>query len=80
MEFTLTSLFPLLTVILALILCVISIVIIYARWNFGVLEKMGIPVVKPHFLLGSTFLTRFKPTGYRDIDWMKEYGSVFGVS
>ncbi len=80
MEFALASLSPLLTVILAVILCVISIVILYARWNYGVLEKMGIPVVKPHFLFGSTFLTRFKPIGYRDIDWMKEHGSVFGVS
>lgn len=80
MEFTLASLIPLLTVILAVLVGVISIVIIYARWNYGFLEKLGIPVVKPHFLLGSTFLTRFKPIGYRDIDWMKEYGSVFGVS
>lgn len=80
MEFILAYLVPLLTVILAVFLCLISIAIIYARWHYGVLEKLGIPVVKPHFLFGSTFSTRFKPIGYRDIDWMKEHGQVFGVS
>lgn len=66
--------------VVAVFLCIIAILISYARWNYGSLEKLGIPVVRPHFILGSTFNTRFTPIGYRDIAWMKEYGSIFGVS
>lgn len=57
----------------------ISALFLYARWNYGFLEELGIPVVKPHFLFGSTFNARFNPVGYRNIGWMKKYGPVFGV-
>ncbi|XP_037045845.1 cytochrome P450 3A56-like [Bradysia coprophila] len=65
--------------LVAVVICIISGLIIYARWNYGFLEDLGIPVVKPHFLFGSMFTTRFIPIGYRDVAWMKEYGQIFGV-
>lgn len=67
-------------VVLSTVLCVISLLIIYARWNYGFLEALGIPVVKPHFILGSLFSTRFDPIGYRDVELMKKHGQIFGVS
>lgn len=52
----------------------------YARWNFGSLEKLGIPVVqRDHFLLASALLPYQKPGGIVDTEHMKKYGSVFGV-
>jgi len=67
------------TVILAIILVVVSFLVLYARWNYGKLEKMGVPVVKPHFLLGSTYeLFKMAPP-VQDVEWMKKYGGVFGV-
>lgn len=77
MEFTLLAICG---AVVAFVLCIISALILYARWNYGSLEKLGIPVVKPHFILGSTFTTRLTPIGYRDISWMKEHGPIFGVS
>ena len=76
-------LFDLLTIcsgVVAVVICIICGLIIYARWNYGFLENLGIPVVNPHFLFGSMFTTRFVPIGYRDVAWMKEYGQIFGVS
>lgn len=67
-------------VLVAGVLSIIGLLILHARWNYGVLENLGIPVVKPHFILGSLFLTRFEPIGYRDVALMKEYGPMFGVS
>ncbi len=75
--------FPLLTIcgaVVSGVLCIIALLIVYARWHYGYLEKLGIAVVKPHFILGSLFTTRFKPIGYRDVEFMKEYGPIFGVS
>lgn len=62
-----------------LITLVITTLIVYARWHYGTLEKLGIPVVKPHFLLGSNWETRFEQIGYRDVERVKVYGSVYGV-
>lgn len=75
--------FDLLTIcgfVVAAVLSIVSLLIVYARWNYKCLEDLGIPVVKPHFILGSLFSTRFVPIGYRDVALMKEYGQVFGVS
>ncbi len=65
--------------LLGIIAFVIVSLIIYARWNFGKLEKMGIPVVKPHFLLGSTHDLYKIPAPEQDILWMEQYGGFFGV-
>lgn len=65
--------------LVTIITCVIIGLIIHARWKYGTLERLGIPVVKPHFLFGSLFNSRFTPTGWRDVKWMKEKGQVFGV-
>ncbi|ODM98967.1 Cytochrome P450 3A56 [Orchesella cincta] len=69
----------LLYALLAIFLIILGL-ITYARWNFGTLEKTGIPVVKPdHFLLGSAMLTYEKPGGLADVELMKKYGPVFGL-
>ncbi|KAJ6642747.1 Cytochrome P450 3A56 [Pseudolycoriella hygida] len=65
--------------VLAVVICIISLLILYARWNYGFLESLGIPVAEPHFIFGSLFSTRFTPIGYRDVDLMKKYGPLFGV-
>jgi cytochrome P450 len=69
--------------LLALIALVILLLVIgltiYIRWEYGVLEQMGIPVVKHHPLLGSSRELYEKVGGLNDIKWMKEYGKIFGV-
>ncbi|CAL8110954.1 unnamed protein product [Orchesella dallaii] len=66
-------------VILAIFIVIVSCLVLYARWNYGKLEKMGIPVIKPHFLLGSTYDLFKKAPPVQDVEWMNQFGSVFGV-
>ncbi|CAG7820488.1 unnamed protein product, partial [Allacma fusca] len=56
-----------------------ALLVLYFRWNYGTLEKLGIPVVKTHFLLGSQ--TDFnKIVGHeRDYEWFQTYGDIYGV-
>jgi len=58
---------------------VVLILILYARWNYGILEAMHIPVVKPHFLLGSTYNAHNEVGGEADLRRFKKYGSIYGV-
>lgn len=51
----------------------------YIRWNYGTLEKLGIPVIKPHFLLGSSPNRAEILNHEEDYKWFKQYGEVFGV-
>ncbi|ODM99103.1 Cytochrome P450 3A56 [Orchesella cincta] len=53
--------------------------IVYARWNYGTLEKMNIPVVKPSFLLGSTPDLHLKVQHLEDVLRFQKHGKVFGV-
>lgn len=67
--------------LLAILLLVTYSLVLYARWNFGCLEKQGITVVKQqHFLLGGAMLSFQKNGGQLDIEHMKKYGPVFGVN
>jgi len=67
-------------VLLALILVTAVGLLIYARWNYGKLDGLGFPVVKPHFFLGSN------PNGHNeklylvDLERANKYGPVYGVS
>lgn len=63
-----------------LVLLVVISLIVYARWEYGTLEKMGIPVVPHHPILGSTREIYNTPGGLNDYKWMKKYGKIFGVS
>jgi len=55
--------------------------ITYARWNFGTLEKLGIPVEKPkHFLYGSAVEYFEDVVQLNEIKRMQKYGPVFGVN
>ena len=70
---------------IALALFIASFVVIcillvsYMRWNYGSLEKLGIPVVKPHLLLGSRPNQHLIVCHENDYDLFKTYGEVFGV-
>ena len=69
-----------LLVLLTFIIIILTSIIIYARWNYGSLEALGIPVVKPSFILGSTPDLHLKVAHLEDIERHKKYGSVYGVS
>lgn len=62
-----------------LLLIVVVGLLIYARWEHGILEKMGLPVVKHHPILGSTREIYGAPGGLNDIKWREKYGNIFGV-
>jgi cytochrome P450 len=64
---------------LVLIITVAALLVIYARWHYGELEKLGIPVVKPHFLLGSSPNAHIIVNQFEDCEWLRKYGEVFGV-
>lgn len=68
-----------LSVLSALILTVAIGLIIYARWNFGTLEALGLPVVKPHWLLGSNYNSNELYHNWEDLKRAKELGPVYGV-
>ncbi|ODM93120.1 Cytochrome P450 3A24, partial [Orchesella cincta] len=57
----------------------VAFLVIYARWHYGTLEKLGIPVETPHFILGSN------PNGHKivyaqkDLERFHKYGAVYGV-
>ncbi|CAG7827251.1 unnamed protein product, partial [Allacma fusca] len=56
-----------------------ALLVLYFRWNYGTLEKLGIPVVKTHFLLGSQSDLN-KIVGHeRDYEWFQTYGDIYGV-
>jgi hypothetical protein len=63
----------------ALVVIAVVGLILYARWNYGSLEKLGIPVVPPHFFLGSA------PTNYKELSHIQDeerarkYGPIYGV-
>lgn len=72
---------PILLGILGLLTFALFTAILYARWHYGVLENLGIPVVaKPSFLLGNTLEFCSQPGGLNDIKWMNKFGPVYGVS
>ena len=54
--------------------------ILYARWNYGVLESLNIPVVKRSFLLGSTPELHKTVQHLEDIKRFRTLGPVYGVS
>ncbi|CAL8080029.1 unnamed protein product [Orchesella dallaii] len=64
--------------LVVILLLLIFLVIEYARWNYGILEQLGIPVVRPSFIFGSD------PQGYRKVQHLedyrrfKEFGSFYG--
>ncbi|CAL8147952.1 unnamed protein product [Orchesella dallaii] len=57
----------------------IAFLVIYARWNYGALEKLGIPVVTPHFLLGSNYNGHKVVHAHEDLKRFHKYGAVYGV-
>ncbi|CAG7728398.1 unnamed protein product [Allacma fusca] len=70
--------FLLVLALFAIILLAVALVV-YARWNYGFLEKLGIPVEPPTFMLGSCPDIYKKYPALEDIRRFKQYGSIFGV-
>jgi len=66
--------------IFLLLLGAVLCLILYVRWNYGVLEKLGIPMDKPHFFLGNTKDTFNHPIGFADVEKFKRLGPIYGVS
>jgi len=54
--------------------------VIYARWYHGTLEQVGIPVIKPHWFLGSNPDAHKRIQPIVDLERAKKYGHVYGVS
>lgn len=54
--------------------------IIYARWNYGTLESIGIPVMEPTFFLGSVPDLHLKVQTDEDISRYLKFGTIWGVT
>ncbi|CAG7731625.1 unnamed protein product, partial [Allacma fusca] len=70
-----------LTTLLAgiLIILVLATLVLYARWHYGVLESMEVPVVPPTFLFGSLPDLHRRVTHDEDMKHFKKYGPIYGV-
>ena len=74
---------PLIMLAIAIGIVVISVALIcvaaltYIRWHYGSLEKLGIPVVKPHFILGSSPDLDVVVGHELDYEWFKTRPAVF---
>jgi hypothetical protein len=66
-------------ILVALISGIIVSLILYARWNYGTLESLGIPVVKPHWFLGSNYNYTELYHHWEDWNRAKKLGLVYGV-
>jgi len=68
-------------ILIWIVLCVITVIgaIVYARWNYGILEKLNIPLIKPTFCLGSTPNLHLVVQHLEDIKRFKKYGPIWGV-
>jgi len=72
----------LLILFLVVLLCFLVFIglILYARWNYGVLEALEIPVIKPTLFMGSVPDLHMKVQTEQDILRFNEYGVNWGVS
>jgi len=68
--------------LLTFLIGAITAAIIYARWNYGTLEKVkGLPaVIKPSFIGGSDPFIHKKIVCDDDTRNVQKYGKIFGVS
>jgi len=64
---------------IGIVLGILGVVVLYARWNYGVLEKLNIPVVRLSFILGSTPNLHNDIQHFEDIKRFQKYGPIFGV-
>lgn len=76
---------PLITLGYVLVTGIIGLVtgaVIYARWNYGTLEKIkGVPkVITPAFVGGSDIHVYKKVVHEEDTENVKKYGKIYGVS
>jgi len=65
--------------LLAVLLVGIVSLIIYARWNYGTLEALGIPVVKPFLFFGSNYNEYKLVLSDVSIERLKKYGQIYGA-
>ncbi|ODM98728.1 Cytochrome P450 3A24, partial [Orchesella cincta] len=69
----------LLLILVTFIAGLVAFLVIYARWHYGSLEKLGIPVETPHFLLGSNPDGHKIVYAHKDLERFHKYGAVYGV-
>jgi len=68
-----------LIIIVGIIALSFAALILYARWNYGKLNGLGFPVMKPTFLKGSVPDIHKHIQHFEDMKRFKKYGSVWGV-
>jgi len=54
--------------------------VIYARWNYGKLEAMGLPVETPHWFMGNMANHDNVYHHWVDLERTKKLGLIYGVS
>jgi hypothetical protein len=62
-----------------LLIIALLLLILYARAKYGKLDGLGIPVIPPTFILGSTPDVHEKVQHLEDIERFKKYGPIWGV-
>ncbi len=64
------------------IIRILTAVVVSARWHYGTLEKVkGLPKVIPPAFVGESDIHLYKKTVHeQDIENVKKYGKIFGVS
>lgn len=67
--------------LLVLLIGLVTVGVIYARWHYGTLERIkGVPaVVKPAFMGGSDIFLYKKIVHDTDSANVQKYGKIFGV-
>jgi hypothetical protein len=53
--------------------------VLYARWHYGTLEGLGIPVMKPFLFLGSNYMDPYVRPREEEVRRLEKYGMVYGV-
>jgi len=70
---------PILLWILTGLLGLVAVLVVYTSWNYGSLEKLGIPVIKPFLIFGSNYMEAYLDIQKQDIERHRKYGDIYGV-
>ncbi|XP_070556766.1 cytochrome P450 3A8-like [Ptychodera flava] len=64
----------------SMLLCAMALVLfyLYATWHFSTFRNLGIPGPTPWPLVGN-FLQLSSGVQYKEMEWYKKYGKVFGI-
>jgi len=80
-EYLQLKMLPLLLELFFLLILLLGVgLTVYARWNYGILDGLGFPVMKPSFILGSAPNLHTKVQHFEDMERYRKYGPIWGVS